>query len=57
MMSWFSKPWCIHSVENYLIIKQNESHLYVLTWKGIEDILSSENKHVLNNVKGMIMFL
>jgi len=57
MMSWFSKSWCNHSVENYLIIKQNESRLYVLTWKGVEDILSSENKQVLNNMKEMIMFL
>ena len=57
MMSWFSKSWCNHSVENYLIIKQNESRLYVLTWKGVEDIFSSENKQVLNNMKEMIMFL
>lgn len=31
----------------YAIIKSNKPHLYVLSWKSVEDILVSENKQVV----------
>lgn len=43
-MGWFRKLQCIHFMAYYAIIKANEPHLYVSSWKGVEDILLSENK-------------
>ena len=39
---WINKPWCIHTMEYYSVMKRNELLSHRMTWRKLKCILPSE---------------